>query len=146
MGASEIYAQENGVELTRLRALAARLSDADLGRDLGGGWVVATALAHLAFWDRQRQTQLRKWARTGTQPDAGDSECTNAAVEVLANAVPPRVAARLAVEAAEAVAHEVQGLDDDVVGEIERAGATNMLRRAAHWRDHMAQIEAGLSS
>jgi hypothetical protein len=33
----------------RLEVVVGRLSDADLGRDLGGGWTVSVALAHLAF-------------------------------------------------------------------------------------------------
>ncbi len=41
----------NAAATERLRALVARLAPPDLGCALGGGWTVAFALCHLAFWD-----------------------------------------------------------------------------------------------
>ena len=144
MEAKRTYAEENAAELQQLRALVARLSAADLACPLGGGWTVAMALAHLAFWDRRRRAQMQQWARTGVEPVAGDSGSINAAVEVLAAAIPPQGAASLAIEAAEAVDGEVAQLPAEVIAAIERAGAVSMLRRATHRREHIEQIERGL--
>ncbi len=138
------YVEDNAAETERLRALVARLTPADLACSLGGGWTVAMALAHLAFWDTRRRAQLQQWAQTGTEPAAGDSASINAGVEVLAAAIPPQATGPLALQAAEAVDAEVAGLSAEMLAAIERAGAESMLRRAAHRRDHIAQIERGL--
>jgi len=42
----------NARSVDRLRQLVDRLDDRAMGRDLGEGWTVGVALAHLAFWDR----------------------------------------------------------------------------------------------
>jgi len=43
------YIASNRASTARLRALAARLSDDELGHPVGEHWTVAIALAHLAF-------------------------------------------------------------------------------------------------
>ena len=90
MEANRTYTEENAAELERLRALVARLTAADLARPLGGGWTVAMALAHLAFWDHRRRAQLQQWARSGTEPVSGDSSSINAAVDVLSQNQQPK--------------------------------------------------------
>src|SRR3990172_1285410 len=49
---------KNAREGLRLKALVARLSDADLGRPVGHGWTVADTLVHLAFWDLRAVTLI----------------------------------------------------------------------------------------
>jgi hypothetical protein len=46
MTPGQSYVADNAAARERLRALVARLSDADLARPVGGGWSVALALAH----------------------------------------------------------------------------------------------------
>ncbi len=91
---------DNAMVTTRLEALVARLSDADLARDLGGGWTVAVALSHLAFWDRRIAYMLDRWTRDGTPHEELDDDVVNNALEAMHQAVEPRAAARLAVESA----------------------------------------------
>ena len=55
-------AEGNRSQSARLRALAARLDPAALAVRLPNGWTVAVALAHIAFWDRQRLCLMRRWA------------------------------------------------------------------------------------
>jgi hypothetical protein len=47
-------AESNRVQTERLRSLARRLTPEMLAVRLPRGWTVAVALAHVAFWDRQR--------------------------------------------------------------------------------------------
>ena len=44
------FVEDNAASQQELRALVARLSEADLRRDVGDGWTVATSLAHAAFY------------------------------------------------------------------------------------------------
>lgn len=55
-------AKSNRTQTERLRRLVARLTPEMLAVRLPRGWTVAVALAHLAFWDRQRLCLMRHWA------------------------------------------------------------------------------------
>ena len=52
------HLSRNQAALQRLAELAARLTEEDLARSLGGGWTIKAALAHLAFWDRYASALL----------------------------------------------------------------------------------------
>jgi DinB superfamily len=135
------YATENTHERQRLRTLVARWSDADLTRPLPNGWTVAITLAHLAFWDRQRLALLRRWEREGVNPAPADADTINEGVRVLATALPPRTAAQLALDAAEAVDQALAQLSAEMVTQIEAGGQASILRRAVHRRGHLDRIE-----
>jgi hypothetical protein len=138
------YATENTHERQRLRTLVARWSDADLTRPLPNGWTVAITLAHLAFWDRQRLALLRRWEREGVTPAPTDADTINEGVRVLATALPPRAAAQLALDAAEAVDQALEQLSAEMVTQIEGGGQASILRRAVHRRGHLDRIEQAL--
>src|ERR1035437_7949411 len=46
------FESANDESRARLARLAARLTTAQLATDLGEGWTVASALAHMGFWER----------------------------------------------------------------------------------------------
>src|SRR5262245_45811872 len=144
MPMEQAYATENTHERQRLRTLVARLSDDDLKRPLPNGWTVAITLAHLAFWDRQRLALLRRWERDGVKPAPADADTINEGVRVLATALPPRTAAQLAVDAAEAVDQALEQLSAEMVTQIEVGGQASLLRRAVHRRGHLDRIEHAL--
>ena len=73
----EATLNDNAAVTARLQALVSRLSDADLGRDLGGGWTVAVALSHLAFWDRRIAYMLERWMEDGTPHVELDDDVVN---------------------------------------------------------------------
>ena len=62
MPVSPAFAESNRVQTERLRKLVGRLDAGMLAVRLPNGWTVAVALAHLAFWDRQRLCLMRRWA------------------------------------------------------------------------------------
>jgi hypothetical protein len=45
------YVAENEAERGRLKALVARLTDADMARTMSEDWTIGIGLMHLAFWD-----------------------------------------------------------------------------------------------
>ncbi|MGH7316880.1 MAG: maleylpyruvate isomerase N-terminal domain-containing protein, partial [Candidatus Rokuibacteriota bacterium] len=105
MATDRSYMAENQTQLTRLRTLVDRLGDRELSRPLEAGWTVAGVLAHLAFWDYRVVTLLDAWGADGrgTPPPAYEEAAVNwinDAGKPLCLALPPRTAARLAVEAA----------------------------------------------
>jgi hypothetical protein len=142
---SASYMTQNIAERERLRALVARLSESDLVRKVEHGWTIAEVLVHLAFWDRHRLLTLRSWLKDGKLPPPGEPDLINDAVAVISKAIPPRAAAQLAVEAAEAIDYELEQLTPDQAAALESAGMTRLLNRSLHRRDHLEQIEQALA-
>jgi hypothetical protein len=139
------YVAENAAELERLRGLVARLSDEELARPLDGGWMAATVLAHLAFWDRRNLALLERWRREGVvAPPKVDVHDINYALRTVSEAIPPRAAARLAVAAAEAIDGALAQIAPELAAQIEAVVGERALRRALHRREHLDQIERGL--
>ena len=140
---------ENTRERERLRALVARLSDADLARPMPGGWTVAAVLAHLAFWDQRVVTLLETWERAGVAAvpapiDERSVDWVNDAAKPMFLALAPRRAAEIAVAVAEAADRRVEGLPDAFAAANRAAGSPIMLTRATHRREHLDEIEHAL--
>jgi hypothetical protein len=151
MSVDRAWVAENDAERERLRALVRRLGDQDLARPMDGGWTVAAVLAHVAFWDQRIVVLLDEWERQGpswTPPmeDARDADWVNDAAKPLCLALPPRVAAELAVSIAESVDRRVETVSDAIVEANARAGPLLNWRRAVHRREHLDEIERALAS
>jgi len=128
----------------RLRALVGRLSDADLTRSVGHGWTVADTLVHLAFWDLRAVRLMDSFEQAGVAPSPADVDVVNDAVHAVGRAVPPRAAARLAVEAAETVDRRIEGLSDRLIEAIVAAGNPFNVTRHMHRAEHLDEIERAL--
>jgi DinB superfamily len=135
---------DNSVVTARLEALVSRLSDADLQRNLGGGWTVAVALAHLAFWDRRIAYVLGRWSAGGEPHVELDDDVVNCALEEMLKAIVPREAARLAVESAKAADAAISRASDAIAAELIADDHAYLLRRSGHRGEHIEQIEAVL--
>ena len=149
MSVDRSYVAENDAERERLRALVHRLGDQDLGRPMDAGWTVAGVLAHVAFWDQRIVVLLDEWERRGPSwrpplEDAPDVDWVNDAAKPLCLALPPRVAADLAVAVAETVDRRVAAVSDAILEANARAGPILNWRRAEHRREHLDEIEQAL--
>jgi hypothetical protein len=137
---------QNELERDRLATLVGKLSDDDLSHDLGGGWTVGVALAHLAFWDERAALLLERYA-DGTPPHHIPDwyeDLLNETLEPQWQALPPRAAAEQAVAAAEHVTRALRVLEDDFCATLEAQEDGYLLRRFNHRREHIEQIEAAL--
>src|SRR6476660_8043027 len=92
------FSQLNHASTERIRALAARLSDEDMQTRVGEHWTVAIALAHIAFWDRRIMLVLDMTEKTGELYLPGADVVINDLSLPLWAVIPPREAARLAIE------------------------------------------------
>ena len=141
------FVNDNSKERSRLQALVARSSDADLARPMPAGWTVAGVLGHLAFWDQRILVLLDSWERTGAVPSQARSEDTdwiNDAGKPFLLALPPRKAADLAVAIAQAVDRKIETLSDELVATNAAAGNPIKLDRAEHRHEHLNEIETAL--
>jgi len=138
----------NDRERARLAALL-KLSDADFGRDVGGGWTVGVALAHVAFWDRLALERAKLYQRSGTSGAVGPLvDPLNEALVHQWRALPPRAAAEEALAAAEAIDRAIAGMSDQQIeaylARLEPGQPPLFLNRTGHRREHLDQIEAAL--
>ena len=143
------FVAENDAQRERLKALVARLSDADLRHPMPAGWTVAGVLAHVAFWDARVLYFINKW-ESGTPPseadqEQGDVDWVNESAKPLCLALPPRTAAQLAVDLAEETDRRVAGMSDALLAQNLAFGQPVDPLRADHRGEHLDEIEAALA-
>ena len=137
-------AESNRVQTERLRALAGRLTSEMLAVRLPNGWTVAVALAHIAFWDRQRLCLMRRWAAGNWCNGGYDGELFNEVLLPFLEMIPADRVAALAVETAEEVDAFLLAVPDEVVeAALARPDRPN-LDRGMHREGHLDQIEQAL--
>lgn len=133
---------DNALWYERLAALANRLSDADLTRPMDAGWTPAAVFAHLAFWDMRIVTLLGQWAAAGAvSPSEIDAHPVNEAMRHLLLAIPPRQAANLALDWAQAANQAVAALSPETAAEIAAKAPNVRLDRLHHRKAHIEEIE-----
>jgi uncharacterized damage-inducible protein DinB len=146
MASDRSYIAENDTQRQRLRALVEKLTDEQLRQPMAAGWTIASVLAHLAFWDQRILVLLEHWEQ-GKAPrshNAEDVNWINDAAKALCLALPPRVAAQLALATADVVDRKVEALPDTRLAANEAAGHPLNLLRAQHRREHLDEIEHAL--
>jgi hypothetical protein len=141
------FVAENMKERKRLNSLVGNLTDEELSLPLGDDWTIAVALAHLSFWDLRSLFLVRKWKKSGVvEPSPIDIDVTNDSLLSIWLAIPPRVAANLAVSSAEEIDRELEEVSPDFITKIERLGEKFRLYRSIHRRLHLDEIEEILSN
>ena len=145
MPVSPALAQSNRTQTDRLRELVQRATPALLATRLPNGWTVAVTLGHLAFWDRQRLSLLRRWAAGELRAGAYDGDVFNDAMQPLLELIPPQQAATAALQAAEEIDALLLTLSDDLIeASLARPDAPN-LDRGSHRKHHLDLVERALS-
>jgi hypothetical protein len=149
MAADRSYVAENEASLARMRSLVESMSDDELAEPMPADWTVAGVLAHLAFWDQRVTTLVDRWGPdgNGTPPNSPGSyeeeavDWINDAAKPMILALPPRVAAQVAVDAAAAADARVAGLSDELLAENEGTGLYINPDRSDHRSEHLDEIE-----
>jgi len=144
MPVSPEFAESNRSQTERLRQLVRRLDQEMLILRLPNGWTVAEALAHVAFWDRQRLCLMRRWAAGEKCSGDYSGDVFNDAMLPLLELIPPALAAAVAVEAAEEVDALLLELSDEVIAAALARPDKPNLDRGSHRAHHLDQIEEAL--
>lgn len=144
MPVSPAIAESNRSQTERLRALAQRLTPDMLRVRLPNGWAVAMALAHIAFWDRQRLGLMQRWAAGDWCNGGYDGNLFNEVLLPLLELLPADQVASLAVETAERVDALLLAAPDELIqAALARPDKPN-LDRGSHRGYHLDQIERAL--
>ena len=141
------YVTENDAERARLKAVVARLMDADMARAMSEQWTVGVGLLHLAFWDRLSLSKFEEWERTGTveiPPMRDVVDRINQAMLPWWRTIAPAQVRHEVIAAAEAADRKAETLPAPIVEAI-LAVRPRMLTRAVHRRQHLDQIERALA-
>lgn len=145
MPLDQAYVEQNRASTERIRALAARLSDDEMQTKVGEHWTVAIALAHLAWWDRRVMYVLDMTEKDGTLFVPEIDIFINDISLPLWAAIPPREAARLAIETAEALDARLENYDRKLLELIHEYNKRWVLR-ALHRGKHLDEVDAALQS
>lgn len=150
MSVDRSYIEENQTQQRRLRGLIDQLTDEQLGQPMDAGWTVGGVLAHMAFWDYRIVTMLARWGPNGSglpPTDEGeDVDWINDAAKPIFLAIPPRVAAGIAIEAADAADRAVAEMSDELLAKDEEIGWIISPLRAEHRQEHLDELEEALRS
>lgn len=143
------YISENEAQLRRMRDLLDGLGEEELARPMEAGWTVAAVLAHMAFWDYRIVTQLDRWGPDGrgappTYEEVAEDWINDAAKPIFL-AIPPGIAARVALEAAEAADRAVAGMSDELLAKNDETGLIINPVRAEHRAEHLDDLERAFS-
>ena len=139
------FAEFNRASTDRIRALAASLTDEEMQHPVGEHWTVGVTLAHLAWWDRRVMYVLDMTER--------NDELFVPEIDIFVNdlslplwaAVPPREAARIAIESAEALDQWLESYPPALLEEI-YAYNKRWVVRALHRGEHLDEVDAALNS
>jgi hypothetical protein len=137
--------ESNAAERQRLSELVAQLREEDFGRELDAGWTVATALVHVAFWDRRISVLIDRWTKDGPSPSQVDLDATNDALLPQWRLIPPQAAVQELLAAMEEMDRKVEALPADLAAEIVERNLGN-IDRGDHRREHREQIERSVQS
>lgn len=138
------FVERNCASTDRIRELVARLSDEEMQHPVGEHWTVAITLAHLAFWDRRVMYVLDMTERDGKLFIPEIDILVNDLSLPLWAAIPPREAARIAIETAEALDKRLEDFPPVMLEEI-YAYNPRWVVRAMHRGEHLDEVDAALS-
>ena len=139
------FVELNRAATDRMRALAARLTDEELQHPVGQHWTVAIVLAHLAFLDRRALWVLDATERAGKVVNPDYDIFVNDLSLPLWAAIPPRDAARIAIETAEALDRRLETYPSRLL-DLVHAEYKRYVFRAYHRTEHLNEAEAALQS
>ena len=137
------FVELNCASTERIRALAAHLSDKELQHPVGEHWTIAITLAHLAFWDRRVLFVLDKTEQDGKLFIPQLDIVVNDLSLPLWAAIPPREAARLAIETAAILDQRLEHYPATLLEEIYIYNKRWVVR-SLHRGEHLDEAEAAV--
>ena len=136
------YNERNRASTQRIREMAG-LSDEKMKTPVGEHWTVSIVLAHLAFWDRRVMYVLDKTEQDGKLFIPEIDIFVNDLSLPLWAAIPPREAARIAIETAEALDRRLETFPPALLEEINTYNK-RWVDRSLHRGEHLDEAAAAL--
>jgi len=139
------YIEQNRLSTQRIRTLVASLNDEQMLHPVGEHWTVAIVLAHLAFWDRRVLYVLDKTEQDGKLFIPVIDIFVNDLSLPLWAAIPPRQAARIAIETSVECDRRLETFPSALLDEIYTYNKRWVVR-ALHRNEHLNDVDRALKS
>ena len=139
------YKDLNRASTERIKKLAASLTDEEMQTRVGEHWTVAIALAHLAWWDRRVMYVLDRSAQDGKLFIPEIDIFVNDLSLPLWAAIPPREAARIAIETSADLDAWLETYSPNLLEEIYNYNKRWVVR-ALHRNEHLDEVDAALKN
>jgi hypothetical protein len=139
------YKDLNRASKERIRDLAERLTDEEMQTRVGEHWTVGIVFAHLAWWDRRIMYVLDMTEKNGKLFIPEIDIFVNDLSLPLWAAVPPREAARIAIETSETLDKRLEEYDPALLEEIFNYNKRWVIR-ALHRNEHLDEANAALKN
>jgi len=137
------FIERNRASTERIRLMARRLSDEEMQHPVGEDWTVAIVFAHLAFWDRRVMYVLDVTEQDGKLFIPEIDIFVNDISLPLWAAIPPRLAARIAIATAETLDKRLETTSPALLEEIYTYNK-RWVDRSLHRGEHLNEAEAAL--
>jgi len=139
------YIELNRASRERIRSLAERLTEEEMQTKVGEHWTVSIVFAHLAWWDRRVIYVLDMTEKEGKLFAPEIDIFVNDLSLPLWAVVPPRDAARIAIESAETLDKRLEEFSPALLEEIHNYNKRWVIR-ALHRSEHLDEADAALRS
>ena len=143
MTMDQSFMELNRASRERIRALAERLTDEEMQTKVGEHWTVGIVFSHLAWWDRRVIYVLDMTAKDGKLFVPEIDIFVNDLSLPLWAAVPPRDAARIAIESAETLDKKLEEYSPALLEEIYNHNKRWVIR-ALHRNEHLDEADLAL--
>jgi hypothetical protein len=137
------FIERNRASTERIRSMARRLSDEEMRHPVGEHWTVGVVFAHLAFWDRRVMYVLDKTEQDGKLFIPEIDIFVNDLSLPLWVAIPPRAAARIAIDTAEMLDKRLETFPPALLEEIYTYNK-RWVERSLHRGEHLDEADAAL--
>jgi hypothetical protein len=137
------YKDLNRLSRERIRSLAERLTDEEMQTKVGEHWTVGVVFAHLAWWDRRVMYVLDMTEKNGKVFLPEIDIFVNDLSLPLWAVVPPREAARIAIETSETLDKRLEEYSSALLEEIYNSNK-RLVIRALHRNEHLDEADAAL--
>ena len=145
MALDQSFAERNRTATERIRSIAGGLTDEEMLHPVGEHWTVAIALAHIAWWDRRVMYVLDMTEQQGSLFIPEIDIFINDISLPLWAAIPPREAARIAIEEAEILDGRLEAYSRNLLEEIYNYNPRWVIR-ALHRNEHLDEVDAALEN
>ena len=138
------FKEQNRASKERIRALAESLTDEEMQTRVGEHWTVGIVFAHLAWWDRRVMYVLDMTEKDGKLFIPEIDIFVNDLSLPLWAAVPPREAARIAIETSETLDKRLEEYSPSLLEEIYNYNKRWVVR-ALHRNEHLDEADTALN-
>lgn len=139
------FIEQNRASTERIRNLAARLTDVEMQTRVGEHWTVGIVFAHLAWWDRRVMYVLDMTEKDGKLFIPEIDIFVNDLSLPLWAAIPPREAARIAIETSETLDKRLEQYPPTLLEEIYNYNKRWVIR-ALHRGEHLDEADTALKT